>query len=54
MIGFTKQDGLLYVGNWLIIPYIQHIRESLFYLAYDMLGHFGTDKSYAAMQTLYY
>lgn len=30
------------------------IREALFQLAHDTLGHFGTDKSYAALRDAYY
>ena len=33
---------------------VLHIREALFFLAHDALGHFGADKSYAALRMSYY
>ena len=50
----SNRDGFWFIGSRLVIPNIPHIREALFYLAHDALGHFGTDKSYAALRTSYY
>ena len=50
----TERDGFWFFGTRLIIPNVPHIREALFYLAHDALGHFGTDKSYAALRNSYY
>ncbi|GBE85800.1 hypothetical protein SCP_0803220 [Sparassis crispa] len=53
-VGVREQDGLLYVGDRLVIPHVQEIREGIFRLAHDTLGHFGFDKSYAAIRDAYY
>jgi hypothetical protein len=42
------------VGDRLIIPHVGTCREDLFCLAHDTLGHFGMDKSYAALRDSYY
>jgi hypothetical protein len=49
-----NQDGFWFIGSRLVIPNVPHIREALFYLAHDVLGHFGADKSYAALRESYY
>ncbi|KAF8832209.1 hypothetical protein HHX47_DHR1001661 [Lentinula edodes] len=48
------ESKLWYIGERLIIPRSGHIRELLFRLAHDNLGHFGFDKSYAALRESYY
>ena len=54
-ISFVSQrDGFWFIGNRLIIPNIVHIREALYFLAHDALGHFGADKSYAVLRNSYY
>ena len=50
----SQKEGFWFVGTRLVIPNIPHIREALFYLAHDALGHFGTDKSYATLRNSYY
>ena len=47
-------DGLVYIGSRLIIPRVGTIREDLFRMAHDNLGHFGAEKSYASLRTAYY
>jgi hypothetical protein len=47
-------DGLWYMGNCLIIPKVGSIREDLFRVVHDSLGHFGMDKLYAALREGYY
>lgn len=47
-------NGLWYIGDRLLIPRVGDLREQLFRLAHDALGHFGADKSYAALQDTYY
>ena len=42
------------VGDQLVIPQTGDIWENLFQLAYDMLGHFGMDKSYVTLRDAYY
>ena len=49
-----EENGLLYRGNCLIIPQVPEVREALFHLAHDSLGHFGTDKAYEALRESYY
>ena len=50
----SQKEGFWFVGARLVIPNVPHIREALFYLAHDALGHFGTDKSYAVLRDSYY
>lgn len=52
--GLRREDGLLYLNDRLVIPRITHLRETIFRLAHDELGHFGLDKSYAALRESYY
>lgn len=49
-----QTDGLLYWKERLIIPRHGTIRESLFRLAHDTLGHFGMDKTYGALRESFY
>ncbi|GBE87360.1 Transposon Tf2-11 polyprotein [Sparassis crispa] len=53
-LGIRDQNGLLYVGDRLVIPHVLELREAIFRLAHDSLGHFGFDKSYAAIHDGYY
>jgi hypothetical protein len=52
--GARAEGGLLYVGSRLVIPRHGKIRELLFHLAHDSLGHFGPGKSYEALRGSYY
>jgi hypothetical protein len=47
-------NGLWYVGDHLLVSKVTDVRESLFRLAHDSLGHFGADKSYASLRDSYY
>lgn len=47
-------NNLWYIGDRLLIPRIGNIREELFRLAHDCLGHFGSEKAYAALRDSYY
>ena len=47
--GITVSNGLIYVGDQLLVPQAGDLRENLYRLAHDNLGHFGTDKSYASL-----
>ncbi|GJE96276.1 Transposon [Phanerochaete sordida] len=53
-VGIRIEDGLLFLGERLVIPRVRDVREALFRLAHDCLGHFGADKSYAALRASYY
>lgn len=52
--GAKEEDGLLYEGNRLVIPRSGPMREFLYRLAHNDLGHFGTDKTYAVLRESYY
>ena len=52
--GLCVVDGLMYLGDCLIIPRHGDIWETLFLLAHDSLGHFGFEKSYGALRDSYY
>lgn len=52
--GIQQHDGLWYVGDCLVIPCTGSVHKTLFCLAHDVLGHFGFDKTYAALCGLYY
>ena len=42
------------MGTRLIIPRTGHLRETLFRLVHNVLGHFGFDKCYETLRTSYY
>jgi Integrase zinc binding domain len=52
--GVHWANGLLYIGDCLIIPHVGTLREDLFHLMHDSLGHFSFDKSYATLHDTYY
>lgn len=54
MKGIKCIDKLWYIEDQLIVPRYGNIHENLFRLAHDNLGHFGADKSYAALRGAYY
>jgi len=54
MPGIQLTNGLWYVGSRLIIPRVGDIRETLFRLAHDVLGHFGFDKTYGSLRESFY
>lgn len=45
-----QTSGLWFVGDRLVIPNVIQLREAIFRLAHDVLGHFGPDKSYEALR----
>ena len=52
--GLKSVDGLLYLGSRLVIPRYKDVREQLFRLAHDSLGHFGFEKSFGSLKDAYY
>jgi hypothetical protein len=54
MKGISSTNGLWYIGDCLIVPRVNNICKQLFHLAHDTSGHFGADKSYAALHDTYY
>jgi hypothetical protein len=53
-LGVRFENGLLFLNNRLVVPNVPGLRESLFHAAHDSLGHFGAEKSYAALCNAYY
>lgn len=49
MVGYREENGLMYVGDQLIISQSKDFRENLFRLVHDSFGHFGFEKSYATL-----
>lgn len=54
MQGWRQVNKLWYIGDCLLIPRVENVRETLFCLAHDTLGHFGADKLYASLWDAYY
>ena len=54
MKGWNSSNGLWYINDCLLIPRVTDLRKQLFRLAHDSLGHFGANKSYAALWDAYY
>jgi len=52
--GIHMSNGLLYMGNRLIVPWVSKVHELLFHLAHDVLGHFGFAKTYGSLHELFY
>ena len=52
--GASEENGLLYQSGRLIIPAVPTVREALYRLAHDTLGHFGADKTYETLRDSYY
>jgi len=47
-------NSFWFINDHLVIPKGNNVREMLFHLAHDSLGHFGASKSYAALRDGYY
>ncbi|KAF7771080.1 hypothetical protein Agabi119p4_7054 [Agaricus bisporus var. burnettii] len=54
MHNVVLRGGLLFFEDRLIIPRTGNVRETIFALAHDSLGHFGLDKSYEALRGSFY
>jgi hypothetical protein len=52
--GVTMKDGLMFVAGRLVVPRLNDVREHLFHLAHDVLGHFGFEKSYGSLRSSFY
>ncbi|KAJ8468870.1 hypothetical protein ONZ45_g17089 [Pleurotus djamor] len=52
--GVRYSNGLLYLNGRLAIPKVTAVREAIFRLAHDSLGHFGVAKTYAALHDSFY
>lgn len=51
-IHFT--NGYWFVDNRLFVPKVTHVREALFRIAHDNLGHFGAPKSFHTLHDSFY
>jgi len=51
--GIHWDNGLLYIGDRLVIPRMGSLCKDLFHLMHDNLGHFRFEKSYAALRDSY-
>ena len=54
MSKLCHKDGLWFLNDRLIIPAKCGVREQIFRLAHDMLGHFGFHKTYENIRNSYY
>jgi hypothetical protein len=54
MPNIQERDGFWFVDECLIILNGRNVRETLFHIAHDKLGHFGSPKSYEALQASFY
>ena len=50
----TCKDGLWFLGERLVVPADCGVREQIFRLAHDNLGHFGFFKTYEAVREAYF
>jgi hypothetical protein len=54
MENVKQENGFWFVDDRLIIPNRAGVREALFRLAHDNLGHFGSPKTYKALRDSFY
>src|ERR1700733_7816150 len=54
MLVIQERDGLWFIGDQLVVPSVTGLREALFRLAHNSLGHFGFEKSYGSLRNSYY
>jgi hypothetical protein len=51
---FRSHDGFWWMNDCLVIPNVATIRMQIFRWAHDLLGHFGTNKSYGALRDSFF
>ena len=49
-----QQDGFWFIKDRLIIPNVKDVHETLFHLAHNCMGHFGTGKSLTSLKDSFY
>ena len=54
MNNVTQENGFWFIDGHLFVPNVKHIRELLYRLAHDNLGHFGVPKSLASLRDSFY
>lgn len=53
-LGICLINGLLFLGDRLVIPKVGGVCKCLFHLAHNTMGHFGAEKSYEHLRSSYY
>ena len=54
MPNITQKNGFWFIDERLVIPNGRNVRETLFCIAHDRLGHFGTPKTYETLRSSFY
>lgn len=54
MPSIQQRSDLWFIGDRLVIPNVPQLREAIFRLAHDVLGHFAPYKSYEALRYSFY
>ena len=49
-----KQNDFWFINDRLVIPDVKHVRESLYRLAHNAMGHFGTGKCLPSLKDSFY
>jgi hypothetical protein len=49
-----KDNGFWFINERLVIPDVKHVREFLYRLAHDAMGHFGSGKCLASLKDSFY
>lgn len=52
--GIEANNGLFYVAGRLVVPRHMQLREQLYRVAHDSMGHFGFEKTYELLRPSYY
>lgn len=52
--GLVERDGLWFIGERLVVPAGCDMREQIFRMAHDTLGHFGFFKTYNTIRDSYF
>lgn len=54
MPNLVHKDGFWFIDDRLVIPNGCSVRETLFHIAHNKLGHFGTPKTYENLRSSFY
>jgi hypothetical protein len=54
MPNIVQRDGFWFVDERLVVPNGRNVRETLFRIAHDKLGHFGSPKTYEALRSAFF
>ena len=50
----TNKNDFWFINDRLVIPDVKHVRESIYRLAHDSMGHFGTGKCFSSLRDSFY